>query len=180
MSRIRTLQELFQRYLHPGGRLFAGAFVVFALFLVIVLPDQTAWVKRTKFYAQPAFWPAVSVGLMLVFGLFHLITTLVSKKAMGSWREVWYWVRSVEYALWFMVYVVTVPILGYLLSTLIFSGVLAWRLGYRTWRWQLVSALFGLVVVLLFKAFLQVKIPAGELYELLPPSDFRLFLMTYF
>ena len=35
------------------------------------------------------------------------------------------------------------------------------------------------VVVVVFKGFLQVKIPAGQVYELLPSGALRTFLMTY-
>ena len=41
-----------------------------------------------------------------------------------------------------------------------------------------ISVAFGLVVVLLFKAFLQVKIPGSALYEVLP-GGLRNFFILY-
>ena len=180
MSRIRTLQELFQRYPHPCARLFAAIFLVFSIVLLVLIPDQTTWIKRTNFFSQPAFWPSVSIGLMVVFSSFHFLSTVISKQGRGSWGEVFYWLKSFEYVMWFMAYVFLVPLLGYLLSTTIFSMSLAWRIGYKSMRWQLVSVAFSVIVVVIFKGFLSVKIPSGDIYNLLPPGQLRLILMSYF
>lgn len=179
MRRFQTFQDLFKRYRRPGDLVFASLFCLFAVFLLVMLPYETTWVKRTKLFAQPAFWPAVSVGAMALFGVLHLVGALVSQRIPGRGAEVLAWLKSVEYALWFMGYVAVVPIVGYLAGSIVFACLLAWRLGYRSMRWLLTAAAFAVVVVVVFKGFLQVKIPAGQVYELLPSGALRTFLMTY-
>ncbi len=179
MQRFKTLQDMFKRYRRPGDLVFAVLFLAFALFLMLSLDDQTTWVKRTKTVSQPAFWPTVAVWVMLGFGLLHLIGSLVSPRISGRLTEVIFWLRSVEFAGWFMAYVLLVPRLGYLPSTIIFTVSLAFRLGYRRWQALLSAAGIGVLIVLIFKTFLQVKVPGGQIYEMLP-GTLRAFMLTYF
>lgn len=179
MSRLRTYQDLFKRYRRPGDFFIALLSFLFALFLLVNLPYQTQWVARTKLFAQPAFWPVVAILSMVLFSGMHLVGAVVSERIPGRFQEVLHWIKSIEYALWFMAYVALVPVLGYLPATLLFTITLSYRLGYRGWRWMLVAALFGFVVVILFRGMLQVKIPSGALYELLPAGGLRSFMMIY-
>jgi predicted ferric reductase len=179
MNRIRTLQDLFRRYRRPGDFVIAFLSFAFALFLAANLPFQTTWVARTKLFAQPAFWPAVAVAFMVLFSTLHMIGALVSERIPGRLAEVVQWIKSAEYALWFMAYVMLVPVLGYLVATLAFTISLTWRLGYRSWRWAGIAAGFAVIVVVLFRGFLHVKIPGGALYAHLPPGALRAFFLTY-
>ena len=179
MKRVKTLQDLFKRYRRPGDLYFCVAFLVFSLVLLISLPSQNTWVSNTRLFAQPAFWPYAAVITMVFFGILHLISALCSPALDGRWKEMWFWLKSVEYAGWFMAYVLTVPQLGYLPSTVLFALALTYRLGYRNAKILLSAAAFGCVVVLIFKTFLQVKVPGGAIYELLP-SAMRSFMLTYF
>jgi len=179
MIKAKTLQDLFKRYRRPGDLYFSVAFLLFSVILLFSLPSQNTWVGNTKLFSQPAFWPYAAVISMVVFALLHLISAIVSPALEGRWREMWFWLRSVEYAGWFMIYVVTVPQLGYLPSTVLFAVILTYRIGYRSAKVLLSAAVFGCVVVLIFKTFLQVKVPGGALYELLP-TTLRSFMLTYF
>ncbi len=179
MSRIKTLQDLFKRYRRPGDLVFAILFLAFSLFLLANLGGQTEWVKRTKTVAQPAFWPTVSVVFMTGFALLHLVGSLVSPRIEGRWTEVKFWVRSIEFAIWFMAYVALVPRLGYLPSSIVFPALLAYRLGYRAPRQLAAAAASGIAIVVLFKSLLQVKVPGGAIYEYLPDA-IRAFMLTYF
>lgn len=179
MARIKTLQDLFQRYRRPGDLTFAAAFFVISLILLAALPSQTAWVNGVDFFAQPRFWPGVAVVSMAVFSGFHLIGALVSQRIPGRWSEMAYWLRSVEFALWFMAYVAVVPWIGYLAGSILLALTLALRLGYRDKRMLLAAVAISIAVVILFKAVLQVRIPAGEIYQLLPAGGLRTFFMVY-
>lgn len=179
MIKARTLQDLFKRYRRPGDLVFSVLFLGFSIVLVFSLSSQTTWNSNTKLFAQPAFWPYAAVIAMLIFSALHLISSLVSPALEGRWREVGFWFRSLEYAGWFMIYVIIVPQLGYLPSTVGFTVVLALRLGYRDAKVLLAAAGFGVVVVVIFKSFLQVKVPGGALYEMLPTA-MRSFMLTYF
>lgn len=179
MLRIKTYQSLFKRYRRPGDIVFAWIFLIVSIFLLFQLFDQTAYKNGGKLFAQPRFWPAVSLLGMLCFAALHLIGSACSDRIEGRWREVLSWFWAVEYAVWFMVYAAVVPYSGYLLTTLLFTVLLALRAGYRSARllWSAVGS--GLVVVLLFKTLLKVNLPAGRLYEVLP-DGLRQFMLTYF
>ena len=179
MSTLRTVQDMFKRYRRPGDLVFAACFFSLAVFLLIQIPEQTTWVKRTQLFAQPAFWPALAIAFLVLCSGLYLLGALVSARIPGRRDELIYWLRSLEWVVWFMVYVFFVPKLGYLLSSLVFAPALAYRAGYRKARWLFAAAGFSLAVVVIFKALLQVKIPAGDIYSLLPEGSLRTFLMTY-
>jgi hypothetical protein len=162
-----------------GQLIFAVAFLVFALFLASQLRVEVQWFPKTKMFAQPAFWPTLSILGMVVFGLFHVRSNFRRDDWRREWAEVSIWARSLEFVVWFMVYVHMVPVIGYLLSSLIFAPLLAYRMGYRS-RFMLGAAMVtALSVVVVFKSLLSVKIPGGMIYEHLP-GGLRTFMILYF
>lgn len=179
MSRVKTLQALFKRYRRPGDIVFAWIALAGSLFLLSQLFDQTVYKKGAKLFAQPRFWPAVSLTLMSAFAAFHLLGSALSDRIEGRWREVLLWVSSLEYAGWFIGYALLVPITGYLPTTLVFALAMTLRAGYRS-RAALVSAcVAAFCIVLLFKTVLQVQLPAGRIYDALP-DGLRQIMLTYF
>ncbi len=116
---------------------------------------------------------------MTGFAALHLVVSMLSERIEGRWKEVSLWVSALEFAGWFIAYAATVPILGYLPSTLIFAAALTLRAGFRTPLALMSAAASALVIVLLFKTFLQVKLPAGQVYEVLP-AGLRQIMLTYF
>lgn len=174
----KTLQDLFKRYRRPGDIVFAFLFLAFAVFLFSQIGEQIQVTNRTKWFAQPGLWPTIAVYGMLIFGSLHCLTSVISKRIPGRWQEVMFWLKSLEFVAYFLLYVVIVPLLGYLLATILFAVFLTLRCGFRGKISLGFAFLFAVSVVILFRAFLQVKIPAGQLYEYLPGS-LRLFAMTY-
>ena len=174
----KTLQDLFKRYRRPGDIVFAVIFLAFALFLLSQLGDQTKVVKRTKWFGQPYLWPMISIWAMVVFGFLHWLSSALSPRIPGRWKEVVFWIRSVEYVLYFLIYVLVVPIVGYLPATVLFSVFLVLRTGFRNPKMIAYAVAFAVCVAIVFRAFLQVKIPAGAVYEYLPDT-FRAFALTY-
>lgn len=179
MSSFKVLQDMFKRYRRPGDFLFALIFLAFSLFLAVNLGSQTTWFDKTQLVAQPAFWPTVSILLMAWFASLHALSSFMSEKLDGRWAEVQFWLRSLEYAAWFMAYVALVPKLGYLPTTIVFMVALTFRIGYRDKRVFGAVILVAIAIVVLFKSFLQVKVPGGEVYEVLP-DGIRSFMLTYF
>ncbi len=162
-----------------GQFLFALVFLVASLLLLSQIGAETKWVKGTKFFAQPRFWPAVGVGGMVLFSALHLWKLPRKKFVPADFTEWYIWFHAIEWVLWFLVYVLTVPVLGYLPTTMIFVPLLAWRAGYRTKRMLWISIAFAVGVVVVFKTFLQVKIPGGAIYEYLPDTA-RSFMILNF
>ncbi len=179
VGRFVTLQELFKRYRRPGDIVFALAFLVFSVWLLSQLSAQTTWKPGAKLAAQAPFWPAISVGGMVFFAALHALSSSLSARIPGRWTEVGLWCRSIEYAAWFMAYVFLVPVLGYLLVTILLCFLLSLRVGYRSRAMLGASVVAGVSVVVLFKSLLQVKVPGGQIYEYLP-SAARSFMLTYF
>lgn len=179
MSRARTLQALFRLYRRPGDIVFAWAALLVSVFLLTQIVDQTTWRPGSRLFAQPRFWPAVSVGGMALFAAFHLIGSALSERIPGRWSEVGLWLRSLEYAAWFIAYALVVPHVGYLLSTVAFAVALAVRAGYRSALTLLSSAVAAVVIAVLFKTLLRVNLPSGRLYDGLP-DGLRQIMLTYF
>ena len=179
MARVKSMQALFKRDRRRGDLVFAIIFLVFSAYLLSQLGEQVKWTKNGKLLAQPGFWPAVSLTGMTLFALLHLMGSALSPRIYGRLKEIGLWLRSLEYAAWFLVYVWLVPIVGYLPMTLILMPLLAFRVGYRSKKMLLVAVLIGLIIVVVFKSVLEVKIPGAALYEYLP--DFmRSFMLSNF
>ncbi|MFT6676698.1 MAG: hypothetical protein ACJAVM_002903 [Sulfitobacter sp.] len=179
MSRAKTLQALFKRYRRPGDIVFAWVFLIFSLLLLSQLMDQTTYRAGGKLFTQPMFWPAVSLIGMSGFAALHLLGSALSDRLEGRWQEVARWGASLEYAAWFILYAFVVPYAGYLPATVFLALALTLRLGYSSRAIVIGAVVAALSIVLLFKTFLQVKLPSGQIYNLLP-DGLRQFMLTYF
>ena len=160
-------KDLFTRARKPGDLVFAVLLLGGAVALAALLPWQITWSERIFDPAHPGFWPTISVLAMVVFAALHAFSSYISPRIDGRWQEVMTWLRSLEYAIWFLALVSCVPILGFLPSSVIFAAFLTARTGYKA-RTILAASLLALVVVLIFKAGLAVRIPGGALYDRLP------------
>lgn len=174
----RTLQDMFKRYRRPGDVVFAAVFLALSLFLLSDLGDQTRVTKRTKWFAQPGLWPSIALYAMAGFAAFHWISAVLSPRIAGRWREVALWARGIEYVAYFLLYVLIVPILGYLPATMLFTVFLTLRCGFRGRRPILFALLFAAAVTLIFRGLLSVRIPAGAVYDYLP-DGLRSFALIY-
>lgn len=162
----------------PGEILFVTITMMIALALLAALPWQTAWLPGRGFAAQPRFWPALSLGGVVLFGLMNALSRVRVARTPGRWQEATVWLRSLEFIGWYMLYVLAIPVIGYLVATLVFCTGLALRMGYRGKTLWLAAA-FGLFVVLFFKSAMNVRIPSGAIYDYAPGS-LRYILLRYF
>ena len=162
----------------PGEMLFSMLLLLLAGALLAALPWQTTWLAGKGLAAQPRFWPALSLGGVVLFAILHKLSRNKLDRTPGRWTEGLTWIRSLEFIGWYMLYVVAIPIVGYLPATVVFCTLLALRAGYRgkTLLW---AALFGLAVVLVFKTAMNVKIPGGAIYEY-APEGLRYILLRHF
>lgn len=98
----------------------------------------------------------------------------------SSRHEFSQYLAALEFVVYFILYTMLVPVLGYLLSTVLLGTFLTYRLGYRSSVWILRSVATSFAIVLVFRSFLQIKTPAGIwLYDQLPVA-MRAFMLTYF
>lgn len=154
--------------LRRGQLIFAAGLVAVSALLLAQIGTQTVWVEKTRLVAQPRFWPAVGLGAMVLLGGLHLWRLPWWRNTSDDWQETRRWLAVMEYAAWFMAYVLLVPVLGYLPVTVAFVLALGWRMGYRSRAMMLTGIVFALAVVVLFKGLLSVRIPGGAIYEYLP------------
>ena len=178
MASSNAIKSFFKRERRPGDLVFALLFLVLSVFLLSQIGTETKWIKGTKLFTQPMFWPAVSLIGMTFFAACHFLGAVLSPKTGGRLKEVGFWIRSMEYALWFMAYVWIVPIIGYLPSTILFTNLLTFRVGYKEKKLFMMATIMAVAIVVIFKGFLSVKIPGGQLYEHLPDS-IRNFMLLY-
>lgn len=162
----------------PGEILFATITIVIAMALLASVPWQTTWLPGKGLASQPRFWPVLSLSGIVLFGLLNAFSRARIKRTPGRWQEALVWLRSLEFIGWYLLYVIAIPLIGYLLATILFCAGLALRLGYRGSAVG-IAAVFGFAVVLFFKTTMNVKIPGGMLYEL-APEQLRYFLLRYF
>ncbi|MCH9780912.1 MAG: tripartite tricarboxylate transporter TctB family protein [Alphaproteobacteria bacterium] len=175
----RVLFVQWGRERQPGDLVFSMFMAGVVLCLIVAFPWQTVWHSDQHFLSQPAFWPGLGIGLMGLAGLGNLYNCLRSARQPGRRQALWQWLRTIEFAAWFVGYVVIVPIIGYLLATIIFMLALMGRTGFRAPR-ELGMALVGaIVIVIVFRGFLSVNIPSGAVYDWLPEGSIRLFFQLY-
>mgnify|MGYP001159936571 FL=1 len=97
------------------------------------------------------------------------------------WRyEIGQWLRACEFIAYFILYTLSVPILGYLVSTVLMGGFLTARLGYRGWRWAAIALASSLAIVVLFRSVLQIRTPVNIWLYNQMPDGVALFLKTWF
>ncbi|MQQ07815.1 tripartite tricarboxylate transporter TctB family protein [Epibacterium sp. SM1979] len=162
----------------PGEMVFCILIVALTTFLLLNITSETAWIAGKKLAAQPRFWPALSLGGALFFAALNWWSRAGVSRNPGRWRETFTWIRSLEFIGYYMLYVASISVVGYLLATILFCIGLTLRLGYRR-QGVLIATCFALFVVLFFKSALNVKIPGGAIYEL-APEGMRYILFRYF
>ncbi|MBB96467.1 MAG: hypothetical protein CML68_17960 [Rhodobacteraceae bacterium] len=167
----------------PGPRrgqvVFGLLLVGTAVWLLGLIGTQTRWVDKTALFAQPRFWPAVGLGVMAVCAGLHLWRLPWRRLTRFDRAEALKWLSALEYVGWFLAYVWLVPIAGYLPVTMVFLPALTWRLGYRDRRWLVLSVALAVAIVVLFKAFLSVRIPGAAAYEYLPDAMRSFFILNF-
>lgn len=167
-----------------GDLIFALIILSLAFVFVALIPFETRWYDKLVLVKQPSFWPTLCLLGMSVFsiGYSYKIYRLYQNQQdsiKSEWLEVFSWVKPVEYIVYFLIYVYLVPLIGYLISTLLFFSLLTYRVGYRTRKMICISLLTAFSVVVIFKSLLQVKMASGEIYDYLPNS-LATFFIVYF
>ncbi len=176
-----NLDELIEPRHHRAEIVYGGLAFMVGLILATQLGSQVTWKPELPIYRQPGFFTSVAVIGMLLFGAAELLFCWMRRstgRGESMLGELALWLRSVEFALWFMAYVLIVPYAGYIGTTLVFCLLLTLRLGYRSARMLLSSLLVGIATVVVFKSLLSVKIPGGAVYEYLPAA-LRNFMILY-
>ena len=167
-----------------GDLVFAMLMLFIVLVLLVSIPFETKWFDGVPLVKQPRLWPTFCLVGMALFGFLYSIQIWQNYKfqlgqVQGELNELSSWLRPLEFVFYFVLYVWSVPLAGYLLSTLLFFSLLTIRAGYRTLLMFWVSLATGFGIVVVFKSLLQVKIASGAIYDYLP-DGWATFFMIYF
>jgi hypothetical protein len=181
MSADTKKEDTFSVRRRTGDTTFNALCLLGSLFLFTQMWTQTTWASGQNFAAQPGFWPRLAVIGMVVFSALNLLGSLRDplreERMTGVGEELVVWLKSLQYALWFMAYVFVTPVIGYLPASVLFAVALSLWVGHRSGTALLWAALAGAATVLLFKSLLMVRIPGGALYEALPETIRNFFIL---
>jgi hypothetical protein len=169
---------------HAGEKVFAVLMASLSVFLLVSIPSETQWFNGLAISKQPRFWPTMCIVGLSLFAFAYAVSIWLKARTEKAGleaevSELMSWLRPFEFVVYFLIYVVSVPWLGYLLATVSYFLLMTWRMGYRKKLMWWVSVATALTIVLLFKTLLQVKISAGAWYDLLPDS-WATFMIVYF
>jgi len=154
---------------------FALLLTTVSILLLSMIGDQVKYFSSKPFYKQPGLWTGIGLVGMVFFSSLYTFTlwrskSLLAKSKQSLLEELWLWVRSAEYLFWFMVYVLAVPVIGYLIATVLFGLLLTCRVGYNAQKIYISITLTTVAIVVIFKSLLLVKIPGGLVYEYFPDA----------
>lgn len=162
-----------------GQVVFVVAGFVLSVLLLSQIGNQTEWSERARnFGSQPRLWPAIALITMVLGFAVHYWLMRRRRPNTLDWVEARRWAEPLEYLIWFLVYVVAVPMLGFMPMSILFACALTYRLGYRQKPALAIAAAFAVAMVVLFKGILGVNIPGAQIYEFLPDS-IRTFFLVY-
>jgi hypothetical protein len=148
-----------------------------SLILLYLLPSQAPWIETSRgWYIQPMFGASFSIFLVAIFASIRVIESIKRGflKNINPVEELFETISSYRTAFFsaalFFLYINTLSVLGFVLSTLMFVLTLLWlsRLLELTW---VLATLFSIVMmVLIFRVGVNVWLPDVWLYSLLPDS----------
>jgi len=152
-----------------------------SLVLLCLIPDQAAWVDTKRgWYTQPMLGSALGLCVLAIFALVRVVESLKDFRNSPVGRgentvEMLFdsldgYRTALVSSLLFFLYVQSLTLLGFTLSTLIFTSVLLWlsRLLDRTWLISNVLTVAALVII--FRITLHIWLPDAWLYSLLPDN----------
>ncbi|MBO6901202.1 MAG: hypothetical protein JJ864_07630 [Rhizobiaceae bacterium] len=154
-----------------GMVLFAAALMLIALapFATRPPPAGRAW------FLAPVNWPLLSLGLASIAGAILAWRFVTAWRADGgeTFRRNALWAfggfgGTLEYSLYFCIYLIGVAWLGFTLATLIFMQVTIWRSGLRGRMWVGAGIAVTLAIVVVFRLGIGLWFPLAPLFKLFP------------
>ncbi len=188
------IDNLFEFRRGRGDLILSLVMLAFVVFLFWNFGEESAWNDRDlsqkrvgKILKQPWIGPFLCMALLLPAAIFNVYQSYRQRQKdtrlhipQRDLYEIGQWARAIEYVAYFIIYTFCVPVLGYLVSTILFTIFLTYRLGYRSRFWITISFLSSFAIVLVFRTFLQIKTPVNIwLYDQLPPL-LGTFMKIYF
>ncbi len=171
----------------PGRTILALFFLVFGAGGLALMPFQTRIAPGDEgWFTQPWLMPLLTLGLLTAVSLIYTVrlwrdrNNAIAALTGGTLAgELWMWLRSAEFFLWYVAYIIALGVVGYGFSTFVFIAGLGYRIGLRQPKWLLAALAASIAMTLLFRLGLEIWVPPADLYDILPKSV-GIFLQQYF
>jgi len=188
------VENLFEFKRVTGDLTLSIIFLVLVSFLLISFNTESGWDGRElsqkrvgKILKQQWVGPLICMVVLVPATIYNLYQSIIQlninkrlKMPSRTKYELFQWLKSLEFIVYFLIYTNIITIFGYLISTVIFAIFLTTRLGYRSLEWILRSAIAAFIIVIIFRSILQIKTPVNIwLYKFLP-QNFEVFMKIYF
>ena len=143
-----------------------------SLVLLCLIPDQAAWVSTEHgWYTQPMFGCILGLGVMIVFSSVRVVQSLKAlRNTAGDRGDAGGYRTVIVSSLLFLAYIQSLSIVGFLLSTLIFTLTLLWFSQLLNRFWLITNLVTVAALILVFRIILHVWLPDVWLYSLLPDN----------
>lgn len=141
-------------------------FIACGIAVALLIPTQVKGIN-TSVQMGPDFFPYIAAGLMIAVNLIALITNYFRYKNEKTAGQESYvqktdpkdQLRVILILALVCGYVLLMPVVGYVISTLVIVNVLLFILGVRKWYQYLAVSGFSLVIYFVFKNILYVMLP---------------------
>lgn len=151
--------------------------LICSLALICCIPEQAKWVNTNRgWYTQPMVGPLLSLSLLCFFTATRLFLAFRSGSivisnpigllfgAISSYRT------ALVLGFMFFLYINGIPLLGFFLSTLLFTCTLLWLSRLLDKFWFACSFLTTVMIILIFRVGVSIWLPDVWLYEFLPEA----------
>lgn len=143
-----------------------GVFIVAGIALALLIPTQVKGVNATV-QMGPDFFPYLAAGLMIAVNMIALITNYFRyRKQKATETEEFVQKTDSKDQLRVLLilalmagYVFCMPLVGYVVSTLVIVNLLLLILGVRKWYQYLLVSGFSMIIYFVFKNLLYVMLP---------------------
>lgn len=174
---IRVTSILYGNERYP----FYIGILLISFALLLFLPSQVTTMEGKNWYLQPAFGPIIGLSVMTLFSFIYVCRILIKSLKIHPkyWIEYLYEGLSetrvpILTCILFYIYIKSIGILGFFLSTLIFICTLLFLTRLINRFWLCMSLIATIIIILIFRVSLGLWMDNVWLYEFfpIPISDF--------
>ncbi len=188
------VENLFEFKRVTGDLTLSIIFLILVSFLLISFNTESGWDGRElsqkrvgKILKQQWVGPLICMVILVPAAIYNLYQSTIQLNINKRLRmpsrikyELFQWLKSLEFIVYFLIYTNIITIFGYLISTVIFAIFLTTRLGYRSLKWILRSTIAAFIIVIIFRSILQIKTPVNIWLYKYFPQNFEVFMKIYF
>lgn len=167
------------------SKIFFIVMLLITVYLIVQFPEHTREVKRSRgWYTQPYIAPLVGLSILAFFSFLKLLTVIRPIKDEPSLLETL--VSNLAYyrvvlitAVLFVIYLFSMSYIGFAPATFLFVLSLLWLSRLLNWFWALNTLVAVSLIVLIFRAGVNIWFPDVALYEHLFSDEILWFMNRY-